>query len=101
MYLHDPVAEVARPVQQLIAAARRWTCRRARPATVEFSLHADLTCYTGRDGQRQVDPGEVELRVGRSSTDIEVTLGYTLTGQRREVGFDRVLHPEITLLPAG
>ena len=27
-------------------------------------------------------------------------LGYTLTGQRREVGFDRVLHPEITLLPA-
>jgi hypothetical protein len=30
---------------------------------------------------------------------IEVALGYTLTGQRREVGFDRVLHPEITLLP--
>lgn len=25
---------------------------------------------------------------------------YTLTGQRREVGFDRVLYPEITLLPA-
>jgi hypothetical protein len=39
----------------------------------------------------------VELRVGRSSTDIEVALGYTLTGLRREVGFDRVLHPEITL----
>ena len=63
-------------------------------------LHADLTCYTGRAGRRQVDPGEVELRVGRSSADIEVTLGYTLTGPRREVGFDRVLHPEITLLPA-
>jgi beta-glucosidase len=46
-----------------------------------------------------VDPGQVELRVGRSSTDIEAALGYTLTGQRREVGFDRVLHPEITLLP--
>jgi hypothetical protein len=36
----------------------------------------------------------------RSSADIEVTLGYTLTGQRRAVGFGRVLHPEITLLPA-
>jgi len=47
-----------------------------------------------------VDPGEVELRVGRSSADIETSLRYTLTGQRREVGFDRVLHPGITLLPA-
>jgi len=47
-----------------------------------------------------VDPGEVELRVGRSSADIETPLRYTLTGQRREVGFDRVLHPGITLLPA-
>jgi beta-glucosidase len=47
-----------------------------------------------------VDPGQVELRVGRSSTDIEVTLGYTLTGPRREVAFDRAMNPEITLLPA-
>jgi len=46
----------------------------------------------------QVDPGEVELRVGRSSADIETSLRYTLTGQRREVGFDRVLHPGITWL---
>ena len=50
--------------------------------------------------QSAVDPGEVELRAGRSSTDTEITLGYTLTGQRREVGFDRVLHPEIMLMPA-
>jgi beta-xylosidase len=53
-----------------------------------------------RRGRRQVDPGEVELRVGRSSTDIETTLRYTLTGQRRQVGFGRALHPDITLLPA-
>lgn len=99
MYLHDPVAEVARPVQQLIAAAKV-DVPPGEARTVEFSLHTDLTSYTGRDGHRQVDPGQVELRVGRSSTDIEATLGYTLTGQRREVGYDRVLHPEITLLPA-
>jgi beta-glucosidase len=98
VYLHDPVAEVARPVQQLIAAARV-DLPPGSTRTVQFTLHADLTSYTGRAGRRQVDPGQVELRVGRSSTDIEVALGYTLTGQRREVGFDRVLHPEITLLP--
>ena len=98
VYLHDPVAEVARPVQQLIAAARV-DLPPGSTRTVQFTLHADLTSYTGRAGRRQVDPGQVELRVGRSSTDIEAALGYTLTGQRREVGFDRVLHPEITLLP--
>ena len=99
VYLHDPVAEVARPQQQLIATAKV-DLPPGSSRTVRFSLHADLTCYTGAAGHRQVDPGQVELRVGRSSTDIEVTLGYTLTGQRRAVGFGRVLHPEITLLPA-
>ena len=68
--------------------------------TVRFTLHAGPACYPGRAGRRQVDRGEAELRVGRSSTDTQVTLGYTLTGQRREVGFGRVLHPEITLMPA-
>jgi beta-glucosidase len=98
VYLHDPVAEVARPVQQLIAAAKVGLPP-GSTRTVQFTVHADLTSYTGRGGRRQVDPGQVELRVGRSSADIEVALGYTLTGQRREVGSDRVLHPEITLLP--
>ena len=55
--------------------------------------------FTGwAPGFRHTASGRV--RVGRSSTDTEVTLGYTLTGQRREVGFGRVLHPEITLMPA-
>jgi beta-glucosidase len=39
----------------------------------------------------------VELRVGASSADVRATLPVTLTGPRREVGADRVLHPAITL----
>ncbi len=85
--------------QQLIAAAKvdlppgsarpsGSACTRTSPPTPGWPATGRLT------------PGEVELRVGRSSTDIEVTLGYTLTGPRRAVGFGRVLHPEITLLPA-
>ena len=99
LYLHDPVAEVARPVQQLIATAKV-DLPPGSSRTVQFTVPADLTCYTGPAGHRQVDPGQVELRVGRSSTDVETTLRYTLTGQRREVGFGRALHPDITLLPA-
>ena len=49
VYLHDPVAEVARPVQQLIAAARVGLPP-GSTRTVQFTLHADLTCYTGPAG---------------------------------------------------
>jgi beta-glucosidase len=90
VYLHDPVAEVARPVQQLIATARV-DLAPAETRTVTFSLHADLASYTGRDGIRIVDAGDVELRVGASSADIRAVLRFVLDGPRREVGFDRTL----------
>jgi beta-glucosidase len=96
VYLHDPVAEVARPVRQLIAAARV-PLAPGETSTVLFDLHADLTSYTGRSGSRMVDRGDVELHVGASSADIRETLRCTLTGPRRQVGFDRVIAPGISL----
>jgi beta-xylosidase len=98
VYLHDPVAEVARPVQQLIATARV-DLPAGQSRTVVIDLHADLTSYTGRDGRRRVDPGEAELRIGASSTDIRAMLPVTLTGPGRPAGYDRVLYPVVTLLP--
>ncbi|RBY97427.1 glycosyl hydrolase [Blastococcus sp. TF02-8] len=93
VYLHDPVAEVVRPVQALIAA-QRVDLAPGGSATVRFTLHADLTSFTGRDGERIVEPGAVELRVGASSADVREALPLTLTGSRRTVGVDRRLHPE-------
>jgi beta-glucosidase len=90
VYLHDPVAEVSRPAQQLIAA-RRVDLAAGETCTVVLELHADLTSYTGIAGRRIVEPGAVELRVGASSADHRATLPFTLTGPRREVGFDRVM----------
>jgi beta-glucosidase len=95
VYLHDPVAEVARPERQLIAA-RRVSLEPGATSVLEIGLHADLTSYTGRAGHRQVDPGDVELRVGTSSEQIVTTLHCTMTGPRRLVGFDRVLSPEFS-----
>jgi beta-glucosidase len=99
VYLHDLVAETARPVRQLIACARV-DLAVGEESTVLFDLHADLTSYTGRAGRRLVDPGDVELYVGASSADIKAVLRCTLAGPRRDVGSDRVLLPEITVLPA-
>ena len=96
VYLHDPVAEVARPTQQLIAASRvDLTPGQTRTAVI--TLHADLTSYTGRSGRRQVDPGAVELRVGASSADLRATLCCTLTGPLRHPGPHRALEPGIKL----
>ncbi|WP_346623528.1 glycoside hydrolase family 3 N-terminal domain-containing protein [Blastococcus montanus] len=101
VYLHDPAAEVVRPVQSLIAA-RRVDLPAGCAASVRFTLHADLTSFTGRDGLRIVEPGEVELRVGASSADVREVLRFTLSGSRRTVGVDRRLHPESVVehLPA-
>ncbi len=96
VYLHDPVADVVRPVQQLVAAAVV-PLAPGQTRTARIRLHADLTSFTGRAGRRQVAPGEVTLRVGASSADIRASLDFTLTGPVRPVGFDRVLHPDITL----
>ncbi len=92
IYLHDPVAEVARPVLQLVGAVKV-DLAPGQTRTVTATLHADLTAYTGRAGDRQVDSGDVELRVGRSSADIDTAVRLTMTGPGRRVGFDRAMEP--------
>jgi beta-xylosidase len=104
VYLHDPVAEVVRPVRKLIAAARVDLAPGAS-RTVRITLHADLTSFPGRAitaaetpaATRIVEPGDVQLHIGASSTDIRAVLSATLTGPRREVGAERVLFPEVAL----
>ncbi|HVV19330.1 MAG TPA: glycoside hydrolase family 3 N-terminal domain-containing protein [Pseudonocardiaceae bacterium] len=97
VYLHDPVAEVARPVRSLIAAVRV-DLEPGQERTAVLDLHADLTSYTGRSG-RIVDVGDVELHIGASSVDIRETVSARLVGERREVGFGRVYEPRVTFEP--
>jgi beta-glucosidase len=103
VYLHDPTASVARPVQLLLAAPRV-DLGPGQEKSLTIRLHADQTSYTGPVGQRQVDSGDVELRVGASSADIRATFPVTMTGPSRHVGFDRVMEPTVTtreVTPAG
>ncbi|MFP8960175.1 glycoside hydrolase family 3 N-terminal domain-containing protein [Streptomyces nanhaiensis] len=88
LYLHDPVARVARPVVQLVGYARV-ALEPGQAAEVVFDFHADLASYTVRPGQRVVEPGAVELRLAASSADVRHTVPLTLTGPERTVGFDR------------
>ncbi|MGX1163093.1 beta-xylosidase [Arthrobacter sp. SLBN-100] len=98
LYLHDPVASVVRPVQKLVGYARVPLEPKAS-ARVSFTVPADVTSFTGRDGKRIVEAGNLELRFGASSGDIRLSASITLTGETRTVDHTRSLHCAVTVAP--
>ena len=62
-------------------------------------MPADLASFTGRDGRRIVEPGDLVLSVGRSSADLPFAHAVRLTGPVRVVDHTRRLHPESSVTP--
>jgi beta-glucosidase len=98
LYLHDVLAQVARPVRQLAGFARV-VLEPGAAADVTFHLHADRTAFVGRDLRRIVEPGEVEVLVGSSSRDLPCRGVVRFTGAERVVGHDRRLHTPVDIAP--
>jgi beta-xylosidase len=96
LYLHDPVAQVARPVRYLAGFARV-PLEPGQSRRVTFRLHADRTAFAGRSGQRVVEPGRIDVLIGSSSADIRLTGALTLHGPERVVGADRVLSTPVVV----
>ncbi|MGX1032167.1 beta-xylosidase/alpha-l-arabinosidase [Streptomyces sp. SAI-097] len=95
LYLHDPVASVVQPVQRLVGYTRvPLAPGEARRVRVE--VPADLASFTGRDGRRVVEPGDLELRFAASSTEPRLTATVALTGPERRVDHTRRLHAVFT-----
>ncbi|QNE79093.1 glycosyl hydrolase [Streptomyces finlayi] len=94
VYLNDPVASVVQPVQRLIGYVRL-DLLPGQAARVRARVPADLASFTGRDGHRIVEPGDLELRLSASSTDARLTARVTLTGPVRTVDHTRRLHMEV------
>jgi beta-xylosidase len=96
LYLHDPVAQVTRPVVRLIGYAKiplalGESCR------VTFTVHADLAAFTGRRGTVIVEPGELDLLLSTSSTHPRHAVGLRLVGDERELDHHRHLTAGVTL----
>jgi beta-glucosidase-like glycosyl hydrolase len=94
LYLHDVLAQVTRPVKQLAGFARV-SLEPGAAADVTFHLHADRTAFTGRDLQRVVEPGDIDVLVGSSADDLPCRGSFRLTGPLRVVGNDRRLHTPV------
>jgi beta-xylosidase len=96
LYLHDPVASVARPVNRLIAFTRV-DLEPGDSAQVEFTVPTDLACFTGRTGARVVEPGELQLRLAASSQDVRFTAVAQLVGPARIVDHTRAFHADVSI----
>jgi beta-xylosidase len=99
LYLHDLVAQIARPVRQLIGFARV-PVEPGDAVDVRFRVHADRTSYTGRDLKRIVEPGDVEVLVGNSSANLPCRAKIRLIGSTRVVGHDRQLTTPVEVTAA-
>jgi beta-glucosidase len=79
VYAADRIASVTRPLAQLVGYARVELAP-GSSARVAFDVPARLLSFTGRDGRRVVEPGEVGLSVRRSVADVVDERTVTLTG---------------------
>ncbi|MFB9347858.1 glycoside hydrolase family 3 C-terminal domain-containing protein, partial [Streptomyces heliomycini] len=95
LYLHDPVASVVQPVQRLVGYARV-ELEPGESRRLRVTVPADVASFTGRDGHRIVEPGDLELRLAASSTDARLTATVTLTGPERRVDHTRRFHAVFT-----
>ncbi|MFE5191349.1 beta-glucosidase [Streptomyces sp. NPDC056628] len=99
LYLHDPVASVVQPVQRLVGYTRV-PLEAGEARRVQVTVPADVASFTGRDGHRVVEPGELELRLAASSNDTRLTATVALTGPARRVDHTRRFHAVLTQDPA-
>ena len=66
LFVRDPVASVARPLLELKGMAKI-TLVPQRSGTVRLTLAADDLAFLGLDLAPRLEPGEIELLVGRSA----------------------------------
>jgi len=97
LYLSDEVAQVTRPVKQLVGFTKV-ELQPGEQVRIAFSLHADRTAFTGLDPARRiVEPGWFTLRAGTSSEDLPLEARFEITGTIRDVTRGRALTTPVTI----
>ena len=90
LYVHDPVASVTRPVRELRGFARI-DLEPGASARVRFGVPTSLLSFCGPAYERIVEPGVVQVMIGRSSAEIVLEADVELVGDVRVVGEEHPL----------
>jgi beta-glucosidase len=86
LYVHDTAASVARPEQELKAFSKI-ELRAGETRTVRFRLEREAFWhYNPAKGGWMVEPGEFEVRVGRSSRDLPLRARLTVIADKAVAG---------------
>lgn len=100
LYISDPYALVPRPVRELKAFVR-FALEPKESKRITFHLPvANLAFYTP-ERQLVVEPGEINLAVGRSSEDIRLTATVEVIGQGPVPVVKRSWQYDVSVEPAG
>jgi beta-glucosidase len=76
LYLHDPVASISQPVRRL-RGFQRVSLKPGETTTVSFTLDASDWGFYDNGGRFVVEPGQIDLYAGDSST-ADMTKSFTL-----------------------
>jgi beta-xylosidase len=96
VYLHDPVGQVTRPTVCLIGYARV-ELEPGQQCRVEFTIHTDMLSFVGRLGNRIVEPGRIELRLGTSSTQTPIVIPIDIVGPERTINGTRQMTTDVEI----
>jgi beta-glucosidase len=72
VYIRDVVGSVTRPIKEL-KGFKRITLEPSEKRTLEFMLGPEELSFTNREMKRIVEPGTINVMVGKSSEDIQLT----------------------------
>ena len=73
MYIRDKVSSVTRPVKEL-KGFERVSLQAGETKTVSFPIRKEALEFYNREMNRVVEPGEFDIMVGNSSTNVKTTL---------------------------
>lgn len=84
LYASDPVASITRPLVQLVGYARV-RLGPGESARVTVDIPTRLLAFSGRDLVQRVEPGHVDLSIGRSCAQLLATRPIDLVGSPHPV----------------
>jgi beta-glucosidase-like glycosyl hydrolase len=96
LYFEDPVAEIARPVIQLLGFARV-SLKAGEQKSISFTVHTDRLSYIGADYLRIIDAGTVIISIGNSRSNLLFSQEVELVGPTRQVPFNRILRTPVSI----
>jgi len=96
LYIRDTVASVTRPIKELKGFKRLYLAPNERQ-TVTFSLFVNQLGFYNQAMRYVVEPGVIDLMVGRSSQELPLSASVEIVGDVQEISQAKKFFSEVTV----